>query len=153
MGLEILGDVLRIMVLGGLGVAGVMAILIWKKNLATRATFVRLVIQLVSFAAIFYIFTYSSVIPLLYEMIVLFAITLFLGRFYCGWVCPFALIMDLEILLRRALKIRHRIIPDKLNISLHKARYAILLLFLVLPVILWLLDPQEIMVSPLMAQL
>jgi polyferredoxin len=61
--------------------------------------------------------------------------------------------MDLEILIRRALKIRHRIIPDKLNIILHKARYAILLLFLLLPAVLWLLDPQEIMVSPLMAQL
>ena len=61
--------------------------------------------------------------------------------------------MDLESLLRKALKIRHRIIPDKLNIILHKSRYAILLFFLLLPIVLWILDPQQIMISPLMAQL
>jgi polyferredoxin len=139
MGLEIVGDVLRLTVLAGLGVAGVIAILIWKKNLSTKVTFLRLVIQAVSFAALFYILSYS--IPLLYELIVLFVITLFVGRFYCGWLCPFALIMDLESLLRKALKIRHRIIPDKLNLYLHKSRYAILLFFLLLPIPLWLLDP------------
>ena len=58
MGLEILGDVLRLLVLAGLGVAGILAILIWKKNLSTRVTFLRLIIQAVAFAAIFYIFTY-----------------------------------------------------------------------------------------------
>ncbi len=151
--MQIVGDVLRLTVLAGLGIAGILAIMLWKKNKATRVTFLRFVIQGVSFAALFYIFTYSSVIPLLYELIVLFAITLFLGRFYCGWVCPFGLIMDLEILLRKALKIRHRILPDKFNIALHKARYVILLLFLLLPAVLWLLDPQGIMVSPIMAQL
>ncbi len=91
MGLEIIGDVLRLTVLAGLGVAGILAILIWKKNLASRVTFLRFVIQAVAFAAIFYIFSYSAFIPLLYELIVLFALTLFLGRFFCGWLCPFAL--------------------------------------------------------------
>ena len=59
-----------------------------------------------------------------------FGMTLFLGRFFCGWLCPFALIMDIESLLRRALKIRHRIIPDKLNImpSQIKIRYIIVFL-------------------------
>ncbi len=55
---EIIGDMLRIAVLAGLGVAGVLAILIWKKNLAVRITYIRLVIQAVAFAAIFYLFTY-----------------------------------------------------------------------------------------------
>ncbi len=150
---ELIGDLLRLTVLAGLGVAGIVAILIWKKNLAMRVTFLRLVIQAVAFAAIFYIFTYSDVIPMLYELIILFAMTLLLGRFFCGWLCPFALIMDLESLLRRALKIRYRIIPDKLNIALHKSRYLILFIFLLLPAVLWFLDPQEILVSPLMAQL
>jgi ferredoxin-type protein NapH len=147
---EIIGDVLRLMVLAGLGVAVILAILIWKKNLATRVTFVRFVIQAVAFAAIFYIFTYT--IPLLYVLIIIFAITPFVGRFFCGWLCPFAFIMDLEILVRKALGKRHRLIPDKLNKALHKSRYAILLFFLLVPIVLWLLDPREIMISPMMAQ-
>ena len=161
MALEIIGDLLRLIVLGGLGVAGIITILVWKKNLATRVTFLRFVIQSVALAAIYYILSYTiapvtgglAPILLLYVMIVVFAMTLFLGRLYCGWFCPFALIMDLESLLRKALKIRHRIIPDKLNNILHQSRYAILLFFLLTPVILWFLDPQPIMVSPLMAQL
>ncbi len=139
MSLQILGDVLRLTVLAGLGVAGIIAILIWKKNLSTRVTFVRFVIQAVSFAGIFYIFSYT--IPLLYVLIVLFAMSLFIGRFFCGWLCPFAFIMDLESLLRKALKIRHRIIPDKLNRILHQSRYIILMFFLFLPIALWLLEP------------
>ena len=158
---DIIGDLLRLTALGGLGVAGIVAILIWKKNLATRVTFLRLVIQAVAFIAIFYVLTYA-VAPLtgglppvqfLYVLIIVLGMTLFLGRFYCGWLCPFALIMDLESLVRRGLKIRHRIVPDKLNKILHQSRYATLLFFLLLPVVLWFLDPQPIMVSPLMAQL
>jgi len=149
----IIGDILRLTVLAGLGIAGIVAILLWKSNLATRVTFVRFVIQSISFAGIFYVFSYSSSIPMLYEVIFIFALTLFLGRFYCGWLCPLGLIMDLEILTRKALKTRHRLLPDKLNLALHKSRYAILLFFLLLPIVLYILDPQEIMVSPLMAQL
>jgi ferredoxin-type protein NapH len=153
MSLEILGDVLRLTVLAGLGAAGVLAVLIWKRNLASRVTFLRFVIQLVALVALFYIFSYSAFIPMLYELVVLFALTIFLGRFFCGWLCPLGLILDIETLSRRALKIRHRILPNKLNIVLHKGRYLIALMFLLIPAILWLLDPQEIMVSPLMAQL
>jgi len=135
----IIADVLRLIVLAGLGIAGIVAIMIWKKNLATRVTFVRFVVQGVAFASLFYIFSYP--IPLLYEVIALFAITIFLGRFYCGWLCPMGLIMDLEIIVRKALKKRHRILPTKLNVILHKSRYVILLFFLLLPIVLWLLDP------------
>ena len=77
MSLEIIGDVLRLTVLAGLGAAGVLAVLIWKRNLASRVTFLRFVIQLVAFAAIFYVFSYSAFIPMLYELIVLFALTIF----------------------------------------------------------------------------
>ena len=49
---------------------------------------------------------------------------------------------------RKALKIRHRLIPDKLNMALHQSRYVILLFFLLLPIVLYVLDPQQIMVSP-----
>jgi ferredoxin-type protein NapH len=150
----VVGDLLILIVLAGLGTAGILAVLIWKKNMSTRITFLRFVIQTVAFATIFYIFTYSSSIPLLYELIVLFAITLFLGRFYCGWLCPFALLMDLESLLRRAFKIRHRIIPDKLNKILHESRYAILLAILLLPIALWILEPPSSLdIAFLMGQL
>jgi len=137
--MQIVGDLLRLTVLAGIGVAGILAILIWKKNMAMRVTFLRFVIQAVSFAAIFYIFTYT--IPLLYVLIILLVMTLFIGRFFCGWLCPFALIMDLESLLRKALKVRHRIIPDKLNRDLHKFRYVLLMFFLLIPIALWFLEP------------
>ncbi|MCW3996482.1 MAG: 4Fe-4S binding protein [Candidatus Bathyarchaeota archaeon] len=138
---QLIGDILRLTVLAGLGIAGILAVLIWKKNLATKVTFLRLVIQAVAFAALFYFFTFS--IPLLYVLIGLFVVTLFLGRFYCGWVCPFGLIMDLESMLRKALKKRYRIIPDRLNRALHKSRYAIFLFFMLTPIALWLLDPPQ----------
>jgi ferredoxin-type protein NapH len=158
---EIVGDLLRLTVLGGLGAAGIIAVLLWKKNRASRVTFIRFVIQAIALAAIFYVLSYtvapatggSPPILFLYVMIVIFAMTIFLGRVFCGWLCPFGFIMDIESQIRRAAKIRYRIIPDKLNVALHKARYVILLFFLLLPVGLWFLDPEPIMVSPLMAQL
>jgi polyferredoxin len=158
---EIIGDILRLTVLGGLGVAGLISVLIWKKNMSTRVTFLRFVIQAIAVAAIFYVLSYTvppvtgGLPPILfvYLLIIILTMTIFVGRFFCGWLCPFALIMDLESLLRKALKIPHRIIPDKLNKILHQSRYIILLFFLLLPILLWLLDPQPIMVSPLMAQL
>ena len=136
---QLVGDILRLTVLAGLGIAGILAVLLWKKNLATKVTFLRFVIQGVSFAAIFYIFTYT--IPLLYVLIVIMVMSLFIGKFYCGWVCPFAFIMDLESLLRRALKVKYRIINDKLNKALHNARYFILMFFLLIPIVLWILEP------------
>jgi polyferredoxin len=148
----IIGDLLRLTALAGLGVAGILAILIWKQNRSTRVTFLRFVIQAVAFSALFYVYSYS--IPLLYLMVVIFAMTLFLGRFYCGWLCPFGLIMDLETLVRKALKIRNRILPDKLNKALHQSRYIILLFFLLLPIALWLMDPPpNLDFATMMAQL
>ena len=136
---EIIGNILIITVLGGLGVAGTLAVLIWKKNLATKVTYIRLVVQAVSFAALFYFFTFT--VPLLYVLIIIFAVTIVLGRLYCGWLCPYGFIMDLVSLLRKAFKIRYRSLPDKLNRSLHQLRYAILLFFLFVPVALWLIQP------------
>jgi len=136
---EIIANILIITVLAGLGVAGVLAVLIWKKNLATRITFMRLVIQLVSFATLFYVFSLS--IPLFYLMIFIFAITIILGRLYCGWFCPLGLVMDVVILLRKAFKIRYRHLSEKLNLRLHQLRYVILLFFLFIPVALWLIQP------------
>jgi polyferredoxin len=136
---NLIGDALRLAVLGGLGVAGILAIMIWKKNLATKVTFIRFVIQAVAFAGLFYIFSYTF--PLLYVLISVFAITIVFGRFYCGWLCPFGLIMDIEVQLRKALKIRYRLLPDKLNKTLHNLRYVILLFFILLPIAIWFIQP------------
>ncbi len=136
---EVIGDILRISVLGGLGAAGILAILIWKRNKTVRVTYIRLVIQAVAFAAIFYIFSYTF--PLIYALIAIFAMTIVLGRLFCGWFCPFGFVMDLIVLLRKALKIRYINFSDKLNMILHQSRYVILLFFLLVPAILWYIAP------------
>ncbi|MGD0644669.1 MAG: 4Fe-4S binding protein [Candidatus Bathyarchaeia archaeon] len=136
---EIIGNILRLSVLAGLGIAGILTILIWIGNLRTRVTYIRLIIQAIAFAAIFYVFTYP--IPLIYVITTIFAMTIVLGRLYCGWLCPFGFIMDIIILLKRTLRKPYRILPDKLNKSLHQLRYAILLFLLLLPILLWLIDP------------
>jgi len=138
---ELIGNILTLIVLAGLGAAGVLAVIIWKKNRASRVSFLRFVIQAVGLAALFFLFALEPAIPLLYILIAWFAATLFLGRFFCGWICPFAFIMDIESTIRKALKIRHRLLPEKLNTALHKGRYLILATFLLLPIALWIVDP------------
>ncbi|MDR0373862.1 MAG: 4Fe-4S binding protein [Nitrososphaerota archaeon] len=151
---ELIGSILSLIVLVGLGTAGVLTVLIWKKNRVARVTFLRFVIQAVGLAALFFLFSLEPSIPLLYVLITWFTVTLFLGRFFCGWICPFAFIMDIESLIRKTLKIRHRLLPDKLNIALHKGRYLILAVFLLLPLALWLLNPPPNTASAvMMAQL
>lgn len=149
---DIAGDIIRIVVLAGLGLAGVLAVLIWKKNLATRVTYIRLVVQVASFAAFFYVFTFTF--PFLYLLIILFAVTIVLGRLYCGWACPLGFVMDLEVIVRKAFKIRYRILPEKLNKALHQLRYVLLLFFLFLPAAFWLIKPPPgLNFAVLMAQL
>ena len=135
---EIIGDFLRLSALASLGLAGILVVLIWKQNLRTRVTYIRLIVQAMALATIFYL--YSKTIPLLYYL-ALFPITIVLGRLYCGWFCPFGFLMDINIQIKRLLKKSYRIIPDKLNKGLHQLRYIILLFFLLLPIYLWLIDP------------
>jgi ferredoxin-type protein NapH len=137
--IEVLGETLKLMVLAGLAIAGILAILIWKKGLATKVTYLRFVIQAAAFTAFFYIFTFP--IWWLIMLIVILIMTLVLGRVFCGWLCPFAFYMDLITAARKALKIRHRDLPDRLNKFLHNLRYVLLLVFLILPAVLLLMDP------------
>jgi polyferredoxin len=151
---ELIGNILILIVLAGLGVAGVLSVIIWKKNRVARVTFLRFVIQAVGLAAFFFLFSLEPAIPLLYVFIAWFVVMLVLGRFFCGWVCPFAFIMDLESVLRKAFKIRYRLLPEKLNTALHKGRYLILAVFLLLPIALWLINPPPNTASAvMMAQL
>ncbi len=58
-----------------------------------------------------------------------------LGRFWCGWVCPFGLYVDLMTRLRKALRIRHRSFSPSFNEKFHQLSYVILALILILSVI------------------
>ena len=137
--MQLLGEILKLTVLAGLAIAGALVILIWKKGLATKVTYLRFLIQAVAFVAFFYIFTYP--IWMLSMLIVILVMPIVLGRVFCGWICPFGFYMDLITVVRKAFRIRHRDLSERLNIFLHNLRYAILLVFLVLPVALILMDP------------
>ncbi len=139
MNMELVAESLKLTVLAGLAIAGILVILIWKKNQTTKVTYMKAVIQAASLAAIFYLFTYP-VRPLLILAVILI-MPIVLGRFFCGWICPFGLYMDVLTLIRKTFQIRYRIIPDKLNKFLHNFRYALLLLFLILALILSLIEP------------
>jgi ferredoxin-type protein NapH len=58
-----------------------------------------------------------------------------LGRFFCGWVCPFGLYVDIMTRLRKALKIKHRNFSEKFNERFHQLSYLILALSILLSVI------------------
>jgi polyferredoxin len=149
--MELIGEILKLTVLAGLAIAGILVILIWKKGLATKVTYLRFVIQVVAMVAVFYLFTYS-----VWQLIVLIAILIMpivLGRFFCGWLCPFGLYMDAITLIRKALKVRYRNLPDKLNKFLHNFRYVLLLFFLIVPFILSLIEPPPPGSAALMALL
>jgi polyferredoxin len=137
--MELIGEILKLTVLAGLAIAGILVILIWKKGLATKVTYLRFLIQVVAMVAVFYLFTYP--VWQLIVLIVILVLPLFLGRFFCGWLCPFGLYMDAITLIRKAFKVRYRNLPDKLNKFLHNFRYVLLLFFLILPFILYLIEP------------
>jgi polyferredoxin len=137
--MELIGEILKLTVLAGLALAGILVILIWKKGLATKVTYLRFIIQVVAMVAVFYLFTYP--VWQLIVLIVILVMPIVLGRFFCGWLCPFGLYMDAITLIRKAFKIRYRTLPDKLNKVLHNFRYVLLLFFLIVPFVLALLDP------------
>jgi ferredoxin-type protein NapH len=58
-----------------------------------------------------------------------------LGRFFCGWLCPFGLYMDVLTRIRKALRLRHFRFSDKTNTALGQSRYIIIAVFLILSVI------------------
>ena len=58
-----------------------------------------------------------------------------LGRFWCGWVCPFGLYMDLMTKLRKAVKIRHRSFSEGFNQKFHQLSYILLAIIIILSVV------------------
>jgi polyferredoxin len=136
--MELVAELLKLMILAALAIAGVLVITIWKRNQTIKVTYIRFVIQAASLAAVYYLFTYP--VRPLYIVAFILIMTLVWGRFFCGWICPFGLYMDVLTLIRKAFKIRYRIIPDKLNKLLHNLRYAIVGFFLGLAAVLYIID-------------
>jgi polyferredoxin len=139
MTLELVAEALKLTAIAGLATAAVLAILIWKKNRATKVTYLKYVIQVLSLVAVFILFTYP--IRALYIVLAILIMPIVLGRFFCGWICPFGLYMDLLTLIRKAAKIRYRILPNRLNKYLHNLRYVLFLVFLALALIFIIMDP------------
>src|SRR3990170_3830973 len=61
--------------------------------------------------------------------------SLVLGRFFCGWLCPFGLYMDLITRIRKIFGRRNLSFSEKTNTALGQLRYVIIAIFLVLSVI------------------
>jgi ferredoxin-type protein NapH len=66
----------------------------------------------------------------------LIGMSVVLGRFFCGWLCPFGLYMDLITHLRKVFKKRHLSFSDKTNEALGQFRYIVIAVILILSVIL-----------------
>jgi ferredoxin-type protein NapH len=58
-----------------------------------------------------------------------------LGRFFCGWLCPFGLYQDLLSRIRKAFGRRHLNFSEKTNEALGQLRYIIIAVFIILSVI------------------
>jgi ferredoxin-type protein NapH len=63
------------------------------------------------------------------------AMSIVLGRFFCGWVCPFGLYMDLLTRIRKVFRRRHLSFSEKTNTAIGQFRYIIIAIFLILSVI------------------
>jgi ferredoxin-type protein NapH len=127
----------------GLALAGILVILIWKRDRTKKVTYLRFFVQIVSLLGIFYSFTMALWLSVFF--LVIFVATLFTGRFFCGWICPFGFYMDLVAQLRKTLKIRYWVLPDSINNALHKLRYILAAVILISPLYLGIFNPSPAM--------
>jgi polyferredoxin len=141
MEIEIVSDILRVTIAVGLVLAGILVILIWKKDKTARVSYLRGLIQIASVITIFFTLPILAQWPSL-VLGVIVVITIVLGRFFCGWICPLGLYMDFITLLRKSSKIRYRNLSEKLNKYLHRLRYVIVAAILTLPLFLGPFDPE-----------
>ena len=79
---------------------------------------------------VFYTTTGLERLAIVFGLVIVMAIVL--GRFFCGWICPFGLYMDLMIRLRKTFKKRYWKLSERVNIGLRQLRYVIIAAFLVL---------------------
>ena len=84
-----------------------------------------------------YFVTYSTSGPEMLAIVFGLVITMsiILGRFFCGWICPFGLYMDLLTRFRKILKKRHLSFSERTNTAIGQLRYIIIAIFLILSII------------------
>jgi ferredoxin-type protein NapH len=111
----------------------------WMKNKTRRVSYLRLAVQIIFLFLIFQIAIMG--VGKVIIILTIFGATLFLGRLFCGWVCPFGLYMDLITLLRRSLKIRYWSYSERFNRILHRIRYVILLIIASSALLIFLMNP------------
>ena len=129
--IELLGVLLRWIIGTTCVIASLLTIHLWVKNKTRRISLLRILLQGVSLIAIYYILSVNFW-PL-WILIIILVSTLFVGRFFCGWICPYGLYMDLITILRKTIKIRYRILPEKFNRFLNLLRYIIFAVILFIP--------------------
>jgi len=58
-----------------------------------------------------------------------------LGRFFCGWLCPFGLYQDVLTRIRKSARLRHLSFSEKTNAKLGQSRFIMIAVFMILSVI------------------
>jgi ferredoxin-type protein NapH len=109
------------------------------KHKSRRVSHLRLVVQVVFLLVVYELATIGMDKVLL--ILVIFGATLVIGKFFCGWICPFGLYMDLITLLRQASRVRYRTLSERLNIALHKLRYIVALVIVSSVLLLFFMNP------------
>ncbi|MBD3379186.1 MAG: 4Fe-4S dicluster domain-containing protein [Candidatus Omnitrophica bacterium] len=83
-------------------------------------------------------------LPGTFFAVIMLLLTLILGRFYCGWICPLGTLIDMSGKRGR----NKAVVPQRLNFRLNKAKYAVTALILLAAAfslqIAWALDPMAI---------
>ncbi len=130
----LMGFFLAAIMFVGISLAGILAIIIWKRDRTRKLTYLRILVQTAALVGFFISFMQPLWLSVFF--LVIFGVTLFSGRFFCGWACPFGLYMDLIALLRTKLGIKHRTLPDRVNRALNKLRYIIAAAILAVPLLL-----------------
>jgi len=136
---EILSDAFRGTIIVGLTLAGLLAVLIWIKNRTTRVSYLRVVVQVASLVTIFATLLFLAQWPSILTVAIIL-MPFVVGRFFCGWICPFGLYMDLTTFVRKAFKMRYWNLPEKVNVYLHNFRYVLAASVLALPLLYGALD-------------
>lgn len=153
--LNLISDILLTIILSAIVSVGILAILIWIRNRTIKMSILRLFIQLVAAIAIFvallnWPFSFSptleGVTTLIAErltivLVLIVSLTAVFGRFFCGWICPFALYMDLLTRLRKTFRIRYCNFPSKFNDALNTLRYLLIGFILLLVLAVGFLSP------------
>ncbi len=82
---------------------------------------------------VFYSTSGLQMIAIVLGLVIIMSIVL--GRFFCGWICPFGLYMDLLTRIRKILRGRHLSFSERTNTALGQSRYIIIAVFMILSVI------------------